>query len=91
MSNSIIYKTEDGRILTEDPIERLKLIEKALELNPDKGTEGVLLINQAIIYANRGIKQEAIEILAEVILDRETTFENKQIAITSLNLLRKYA
>lgn len=66
--------------LIEDDEERLKIITKGLECNPDPDTKGVLLINKAAMLNHQGQKQEAVEILSNLALDPNETLQNEHLA-----------
>lgn len=66
--------------LSDDPIERVKRIEKGLAANPDAETKGMLLMNKAIAINMQGDNQAAIGVLGDLILDSEATFSSVNLA-----------
>lgn len=75
--------------LLEDPLEKLRAIQKGLSAKPDKETEGFLLINKAIILFNRGDKQSATNILGELALDQQSPTDIAVISRRTLGMLVK--
>lgn len=66
--------------LQQDSSERLGLIDRGLQCNPDPETRGVLLIDKALVLAHQGQKQKAVEILSELALDPDETLQNEHLA-----------
>ncbi len=73
--------------LLDDNIEKMAMIEKGLQSDPDLETKGVLLINKAYILALSDKQEEAIKILGELILDKNSTLGTKETAKLSLSLM----
>lgn len=65
--------------------ERLNIIEKGLEQNPDIETKGILLINKALVINLNGDFKEASRLLTDVIFDTTSTFGNIEMAKFILN------
>jgi tetratricopeptide (TPR) repeat protein len=59
---------------------KLAAIEKGLNADPDPETKGFLLINEALIVANAGKKEEAIKILGPLALDPTSPLDIETIA-----------
>lgn len=70
--------------LQSDPEERLYAIEQGLAGNPDRETKGILLLNKAMILNDRGDREGAKSILAELIESQDTTTANSEIARVAL-------
>jgi tetratricopeptide (TPR) repeat protein len=66
--------------LLNDKIERLKAIEKGLSKDPDADTKGILLINKAIILNDNGKKEEAKQLLSDLISSSDVTTGNIGLA-----------
>ena len=66
--------------LQQDSGERLGLIDRGLQCNPDPETRGVLLIDKALALAHQGQKLKAVEILSELALDPDETLQNEHLA-----------
>jgi len=66
--------------LLYDYEDRLKAIEQGLSKNPDADTKGILEINKAIILNENGKKEEAKQLLANLIFSPEVTMANKESA-----------
>ncbi|AFM02764.1 hypothetical protein Fleli_0275 [Bernardetia litoralis DSM 6794] len=66
--------------LLDDKTERLEAIEKGLSSNPDTETEGILQINKALILASEGKKEEAKNIVGNLIFLPQTTTTNVELA-----------
>lgn len=64
----------------KDPNNRLEAIRKGLALNPDLETKGILLINRAIIYDILDNNESAENILDRLIISKETTLANIEMA-----------
>lgn len=69
--------------------ERLNAIEKGLQQNPDIETKGMLLINKALATNANGDFKSASKILANIILDSNSTFGNIERAKFVLNSISK--
>ncbi len=65
--------------------ERIKAIEKGLDLDSDIETTGMLLINKALMVDQGGDKEKATEILTKVIFDTNSTYGNIEMAKFVLN------
>ncbi|MNJ91972.1 hypothetical protein D3C87_96270 [compost metagenome] len=70
--------------LQSDPEERMYSIEQGLAGNPDRETKGILLLNKAMILNDKGDREAAKMILAELIESQETTSANSEIARVAL-------
>lgn len=66
--------------LLEDKAERLKAIDQGLLRNPDADTKGVLLINKAIVLNDNGKKDEAKQLLGNLIFASDVTSGNIELA-----------
>lgn len=75
--------------LLENKTERLNAIEKGLSANPDAATKGVLLINKAIILDNDGKKEEAKQLLGNLIFSPDVTTGNEELAKFTLKSITK--
>jgi tetratricopeptide (TPR) repeat protein len=64
----------------EDPVQRLEAIESGLNANPDRETEGTLLINKSIVIFEQGNKREAIDILGNLIFSPHSTIGVREFA-----------
>ncbi|MBU2709264.1 hypothetical protein KCM76_24930 [Zooshikella marina] len=73
----------------DNPSKKLEAIEKGLSGDPDKETEGFLLINKAVTLFNNGDKQSAINILGELALDPYSPTDIKVISKRTLSMLIK--
>jgi hypothetical protein len=73
--------------LREEPSERLEAIEKGLAANPDSETQGILLVNKALILSEQGKREDAIELLGKLALDPTSTFANEHLAKSTLSML----
>lgn len=62
-----------------DGTERENAINTGLELETDIETRGILLINKALLYSNKGEKEKAINILGEIILDPMSSLGNVEL------------
>ena len=51
--------------------EKLQALNKGLSLNPDRTTEGILLINKALLLSRRDQTPKAVKILGKLALDAE--------------------
>lgn len=70
--------------LQSDPEERMYSIEQGLSGNPDRETKGILLLNKAMILNDKGDREAAKKILAEIIDSQDTTNANSEIAKVAL-------
>ena len=66
--------------LLDDNTQRLNVIDTGLSKDPDAETQGVLLINKAIILDDNGKKEEAKKILGDLIFSAATTTANVELA-----------
>jgi len=73
--------------LESDDGARLKALERGLAADPDPETLGFLLINKAVVLANAGREDEAVEILGQLTLDPASTLGVEQVAKSTLALL----
>ena len=74
-------------LIMKDNKEKLAAIEHGLSSDPDAETKGVLLINQASIKSAMGQKETAKQILGELIIDKESTLGNVEIAKYTLRTI----
>ena len=65
--------------------EKLDAIEKGLSQNPDIKTKGILLINKAIFYNEKGDYERATKILVGIIFNPDSTISNVEMAKYILN------
>ncbi len=70
--------------LLDDPDESLAAIEKGLTFQPDDDTRGHLLVNKAIHLMRLDRRDEAIEILGKLALDRKSTNATEFMAKVTL-------
>ncbi|WP_061533019.1 tetratricopeptide repeat protein [Collimonas arenae] len=70
-----------------DDSKRLDYLDKGLKADPDLETKGFLLINKALIFANRGRKNEAIPILGALALDPTSPLDIEVIAKKTLSMI----
>lgn len=75
--------------LLDDKKERLQAIEQGLSKNPDAETKGMLIINKALIIGNDGNKEEARNILGNLIFSPEVTTGNIELAKFALQSISK--
>jgi len=73
--------------LLDDKTERLKAIEQGLSKNPDAETKGILIINKALILDMDGKKEEAQNILGNLIFSEEVTTSNVELAKFTLKTI----
>lgn len=66
--------------LTEDPEERKAIIAKALTLDADPETRGMLLLNQAAILHQAGKKDEALRMVSDLATNTSSTIGTKTLA-----------
>jgi len=71
-------------LLTDNDAEKLSLIEKAMALQPDAETKGVLETNKALVLARRGEHKNAVQLLGELILDPSSTIGTEHLAKVAL-------
>lgn len=71
-------------VLLDNKEERMKAIEKGLSKHPDAETEGILLINKAVILSNSGKTEEVKQILGKMIFSEKTTLSTLQLAKLTL-------
>ena len=67
-------------ILLKDNDEKLEAIEQGLSQHPDAETEGILIINKAAILNDIGKKDEAKQLLGNLIFSSQTTTGNIELA-----------
>jgi len=67
--------------LYQDNAAKQDAIERGLSSEPDKETEGFLLINKSIMLYNSGDKKQALALLGELVLDPQS--------LTNINLIAK--
>jgi tetratricopeptide (TPR) repeat protein len=67
-------------LLSDSEVMKGKAIEEGLSKDPDADTKGILLINKAIIMNEAGKREEALQILADLIDSPATTTANIELA-----------
>ncbi|MCS3801479.1 tetratricopeptide repeat protein [Niastella sp. OAS944] len=67
-------------LLTDNMETREKYIDEGLSKDPDADTQGILLLNKAVIVNEAGNKEEALQILTTLINDPYTTTGNVELA-----------
>ncbi|SFD54243.1 Tetratricopeptide repeat-containing protein [Chitinophaga sp. CF118] len=67
-------------ILSNDKKERLQAIEQGLSKQPDADTKGILIINKAVILNEDGKKEEAKQLLGNLIFSPDVTTGNIELA-----------
>lgn len=67
----------------------LTAIENGLKANPDKETYGVLMVNKALIMHRNGKEKDAINILGQLALNKESSLATEKIAKQTLSNLLK--
>jgi tetratricopeptide (TPR) repeat protein len=65
----------------------LSIIENGLKVNPDKETYGILMINKALILHRNSKKQEALNILGKLAMDKESSMGTEKMAKQTLSHL----
>lgn len=80
---------KEASLLTDDDSIALTSIEKGLEAKPDKETYGMLLVNKALILNRQDKKSEAIEILGQLALDKNSTLATEKLAKRTLSYILK--
>ncbi|HEX6426784.1 MAG TPA: hypothetical protein VF008_03820 [Niastella sp.] len=75
--------------LTENKEEREDVIEQGLSKNPDADTKGILLINKAVILNENGKKEEAKQLLGNLIFSPEATAGNIELAKFTLQSMEE--
>lgn len=73
--------------LLDDKTERLKAIEQGLSKNPDAETKGILIINKALILDMDGKKEDAKNLLGNLIFSPEVTTSNAELAKFTLKTI----
>ncbi|UWZ83994.1 tetratricopeptide repeat protein [Occallatibacter riparius] len=73
--------------LAEDDGERLAALESGLAADPDAETEGMLLINRALLFDRQGDHDRAILTLGELALDPSSPADIEQIAKACLAMI----
>ncbi len=73
--------------LLDDKSARLDAIEKGLSKNPDAETKGILLINKALVLNDEGKKEEAKQLLGNLIFSSDVTRSNEELAKFTLKTL----
>ncbi len=74
-------------LLCEDLQERMNALEKGLAANPDAETQGLLLLNKAMIFHEQGDKQAAKAIVGPLAFNSNTTFATEQMARQTLAMI----
>ena len=74
-------------LLCEDLQERMDALEKGLAANPDAETQGLLLLNKAMIFHEQGDKQAAKAIVGPLAFNSNTTFATEQMARQTLAMI----
>jgi tetratricopeptide (TPR) repeat protein len=88
-SPSLATAWREFALLLQEDDAKLTAIEKGLSCRPDGDTQGILLINKALILDRQKKHDEAIRILGELALDPQSTLMTEQLAKASLaNLLK---
>lgn len=75
-------------LITDNVDAREKYLDEGLSKDPDADTQGILLINKAVILNEAGKKEEALQILTGLINASNTTTGNAELAkmvVTSIN------
>jgi tetratricopeptide (TPR) repeat protein len=67
-------------LLSDNVAVREKAIEEGLSKDPDADTKGILLINKAVILNEAGKRENASQILADLIDSSDTTTANIELA-----------
>lgn len=75
--------------LLEDSSERLYAIEQGLSKNPDPETKGMLILNKASILDMQGKKDQAIQLLGELIFSPDVSKGSLELAKFSLKRISK--
>lgn len=71
----------------DDTAKKLEAIDKGLAASPDRETEGMLLINKALILHEQGDAGTAKSILGNLVLNPDTTFANEHLARQTLAMI----
>ena len=71
-------------LLEPDDAKRLELLEKGLAANPDADIQGFLLVEKALVLVRKGQQAQAVEILGNLALDRQTPSRVELLAKTTL-------
>ena len=64
---------KEKALLVDDDKEKRIIIDKALDLNPDPGIYGILILNKASLLYGLGKKREAIDMITKLINNKNTT------------------
>lgn len=67
-------------LLSDNEVVRMEAIEEGLSKDPDADTKGVLLMNKAVILNEAGKREDASQILADLIESPHTTTGNIELA-----------
>jgi|ERR1044072_1124752 tetratricopeptide (TPR) repeat protein len=67
-------------LLTDNVETRAKYIDEGLSKDPDADTQGILLLNKAVLMNEAGRSEEALQMLAGLIDDANTTTANAELA-----------
>ncbi|MBC8135457.1 MAG: hypothetical protein H8F28_06160 [Fibrella sp.] len=70
--------------LLDDDVASLQAIEKGLTHKPDAETRGFLLVNKSLILSRQDKKEQAVQILGDLILNPATPTDIEQIARSTL-------
>jgi len=73
--------------LSDDKQEKLNAIEQGLSKNPDAETKGILIINKALMLDNEGKKEEARNLLGNLIFSPDVTSGNMELAKFALKTI----
>jgi len=65
----------------------LPAIENGLKANPDKEIYGILMINKALVLHRKSKRQEALNILGQLALDKESSLATEKMAKQTLSHL----
>ncbi|HEY1067352.1 MAG TPA: tetratricopeptide repeat protein, partial [Pirellulales bacterium] len=80
---------KSAAVQTDDVAEKLAAIERGLAANPDGETQGILLLNKALVLDRTGDHEGAVRLLGELALDPASTLSTEQLAKAMLDRLIK--
>jgi len=83
-SPSLATAWKELALLLQEDDAKMTAIAKGLSCRPDGDTQGILLINKALILDRQEKHAEAIRILGELALDPKSTLMTEQLAKASL-------
>jgi len=81
---SLAAAWKDLSVLLDDDDAKARAIDRGLEHDPDPDTKGILLINRAMLLERRGDHDEAVKILATLVLDPESSMATEALARMTL-------